>query len=153
MTTPIYLTLFPSITLFLILSHCPNQYVRRTAQAHTPHNRNLKRNLRPPNTSFTSILGQHVHHLSRSITEDCVDSVETFLDDHVCVVTGGERIPEPVQSRIVFWSFPRNEADIKMYSSFAVSTKDNETPKLPFNQGVKLLEAGAVSNVLQIGEC
>ena len=64
-----------------------------------------------------------------------------------------ERIPEPVQSRNVFWSFPRNEADIKMYSSFAVSTKDNETPKLPFNQGVKLLEAGAVSNVLQIGKC
>ena len=63
-----------------------------------------------------------------------------------------ERIPEPVQSRIVFWSFPRNEADIKMYSSFAVSTKDNETPKLPFNLGVKLLEAGAVSNVLQIGK-
>ena len=63
-----------------------------------------------------------------------------------------ERIPEPVQSRIVFWSFPRNEADIKMYSSFAVQTKDNETPKLPFNQGVKLLEAGAVSNVLQIGK-
>ena len=63
-----------------------------------------------------------------------------------------DRIPEPVQSRIVFWSFPRNEADIKMYSSFAVSTKDNETPKLPFNQGVKLLEAGSVANVLQIGK-
>ena len=62
-----------------------------------------------------------------------------------------DRIPEPVQSRIVFWSYPRNEADIKMYSSFAVSTKDNETPKLPFNQGVKLLEGGSVGNVLQIG--
>ena len=63
-----------------------------------------------------------------------------------------ERIPEPVQSRIVFWSFPRNEADIRMYSSFAMSTKDNEPPKLPFHLGVKLLESGAVSNVLQIGK-
>lgn len=29
-----------------------------------------------------------------------------------------ERIPEPVQRRIVFWSFPRNEREICMYSSF-----------------------------------
>uniref|UniRef100_A0A665WUA4 ZSWIM4-8 C-terminal domain-containing protein n=1 Tax=Echeneis naucrates TaxID=173247 RepID=A0A665WUA4_ECHNA len=29
-----------------------------------------------------------------------------------------ERIPEPVQRRIVYWSFPRNEKEICMYSSF-----------------------------------
>ncbi|XP_049735079.1 zinc finger SWIM domain-containing protein 5 isoform X2 [Elephas maximus indicus] len=29
-----------------------------------------------------------------------------------------ERIPEPVQRRIVYWSFPRNEREICMYSSF-----------------------------------
>ena len=28
-----------------------------------------------------------------------------------------ERIPEPVQRRIIYWSFPRNERDICMYSS------------------------------------
>lgn len=28
-----------------------------------------------------------------------------------------DRIPEPVQRRIIYWSFPRNERDICMYSS------------------------------------
>lgn len=64
-----------------------------------------------------------------------------------------DRIPEPVQSRIVYWSFPRNERDICMYSSFAQCGKDNtDTQKLPFHQGVRLLECGAVDNVLQIGK-
>lgn len=64
-----------------------------------------------------------------------------------------DRIPEPVQSRIVFWSFPRNERDIQMYSSFSGNTKENnETDKLPFYLGLKLLDAGAVDNVLQIGK-
>ncbi|CAH1776046.1 unnamed protein product [Owenia fusiformis] len=62
-----------------------------------------------------------------------------------------DRIPEPVQSRIIYWSFPRNERDICMYSSFT-NTKDNgEQEKIPFQQGIKLLEANAVDNVLQIG--
>lgn len=65
-----------------------------------------------------------------------------------------DRIPEPVQGRIVYWSFPRNERDICMYSSFANYSKDNnENQKLPFHQGVKLLENNAVDNVLQIGKC
>lgn len=64
-----------------------------------------------------------------------------------------DRIPEPAQSRIVYWSFPRNERDICMYSSFTNSGKDsNESQKLPFHQGIKLLENGSVENVLQIGE-
>uniref|UniRef100_A0A182VN06 Zinc finger SWIM domain-containing protein 4 n=1 Tax=Anopheles merus TaxID=30066 RepID=A0A182VN06_ANOME len=33
-----------------------------------------------------------------------------------------DRIPEPVQRRIVFWSFPRNEKDICMYSSLSSRT-------------------------------
>ena len=69
-----------------------------------------------------------------------------------CVEERIDWIPEPVQRRIVFWSFPRNERDIQMYSSFSVNPKDAaETEKLPFNVGVKLLESGAVDNVLQIG--
>lgn len=63
-----------------------------------------------------------------------------------------DRIPEPVQSRVVYWSFPRNERDICMYSSFANYQKDNnENQKLPFHQGVKLLDNNAVDSVLQIG--
>ena len=62
-----------------------------------------------------------------------------------------DRIPEPVQSKIVFWSFPRNERDIYMYSSYANSA-NQENQKLPFHQGVRLLDNGAVANVLQIGK-
>ncbi|XP_052775843.1 zinc finger SWIM domain-containing protein 6-like isoform X2 [Mya arenaria] len=91
-----------------------------------------------------------------------VHNVDSLLD--ICAKIVGEnipfqtieqrfdRIPEPVQSRIVFWSFPRNERDICMYSSFTQVGKENaDSDKLPFNQGVKLLESGAVDNVLQIG--
>uniref|UniRef100_A0A665WU51 ZSWIM4-8 C-terminal domain-containing protein n=1 Tax=Echeneis naucrates TaxID=173247 RepID=A0A665WU51_ECHNA len=35
-----------------------------------------------------------------------------------------ERIPEPVQRRIVYWSFPRNEKEICMYSSFQLGNGD-----------------------------
>ena len=63
-----------------------------------------------------------------------------------------DRIPEPVQNRIVFWSFPRNERDIYMYSSYANNSKENgESQKLPFHLGARLLDNGSVSNVLQIG--
>lgn len=30
-----------------------------------------------------------------------------------------DRIPEPVQRRIIYWSFPRDERDIQMYSSLS----------------------------------
>lgn len=39
-----------------------------------------------------------------------------------------ERIPEPVQRRIVFWSFPRNEREICMYSSFQCRAAAEESP-------------------------
>uniref|UniRef100_A0A9R1SQY4 Zinc finger, SWIM-type containing 5 n=2 Tax=Cyprinus carpio TaxID=7962 RepID=A0A9R1SQY4_CYPCA len=59
-----------------------------------------------------------------------------------------ERIPEPVQRRIVYWSFPRNEREICMYSSAGTGgTGDG----LPFRRGIRLLETGCVDNVLQVG--
>ena len=62
------------------------------------------------------------------------------------------RIPEPVQMRIVFWSFPRNEKDICMYSSLHHSTvSESEYQKLPFQRGVRLLDNNAVDHVLQVG--
>lgn len=64
-------------------------------------------------------------------------------------------LPEPILSRIVYWSFPRSEDHIRMYSSFVPGSKcgsdDSETVQLPFDRGVKLLESGAVEDVLQIG--
>ncbi|KAE8739955.1 hypothetical protein FOCC_FOCC014527 [Frankliniella occidentalis] len=64
------------------------------------------------------------------------------------------RIPEPVQRRVIFWSFPRDERDICMYSSLsrvpAVSASADSN--LSFYKGLKLLESGCVDQVLQVGE-
>lgn len=75
-----------------------------------------------------------------------------------------DRIPEPVQRRIIFWSFPRNERDICMYSSLsrvppvtggvgATGASTGEPQNLSFCKGLKLLETGCVDSVLQVGEC
>ncbi|XP_055719718.1 zinc finger SWIM domain-containing protein 6-like [Salvelinus fontinalis] len=69
-----------------------------------------------------------------------------------------ERIPEPVQRRIVYWSFPRSEREICMYSSFSTggeesgtSGENSDETRLPFRRGIALLESGCVDNVLQVG--
>ncbi|KAM4754102.1 zinc finger SWIM domain-containing protein 6-like isoform 2-T2 [Cyanocitta cristata] len=84
-----------------------------------------------------------------------------------------ERIPEPVQRRIVYWSFPRSEREICMYSSFNTGAEDLATVpggaaagtapgggadiaavdenRLPFRRGIVLLDGGYVDNVLQVG--
>uniref|UniRef100_A0A8C4WAY8 Zinc finger SWIM-type containing 5 n=1 Tax=Gopherus evgoodei TaxID=1825980 RepID=A0A8C4WAY8_9SAUR len=77
-----------------------------------------------------------------------------------------QRIPEPVQRRIVYWSFPRSERQICMYSSFqpgpaaaAAPAAAEESPApaappadgLPFRRGARLLDTGAVDSVLQVG--
>lgn len=85
-----------------------------------------------------------------------------------------DRIPEPVQRRIIFWSFPRNEKDICMYSSLSRWVKTNinitniqnlilsltcrvssinsvEPQSLSFCAGLKLVESGCVEDVLQVG--
>uniref|UniRef100_A0A3Q1H563 Zinc finger SWIM-type containing 6 n=1 Tax=Acanthochromis polyacanthus TaxID=80966 RepID=A0A3Q1H563_9TELE len=69
-----------------------------------------------------------------------------------------ERIPEPVQRRIVYWSFPRSEREICMYSSFNTggeelgsSGESGDETRLPFRRGIALLESGCVDNVLQVG--
>ena len=63
------------------------------------------------------------------------------------------RIPEPVQERLVFWAFPRDERDIRMYSSPCGSAANAlEYQNSPFCQGLRLLEQGAVANVLQVGK-
>ncbi|XP_075216583.1 zinc finger SWIM domain-containing protein 5-like [Lycorma delicatula] len=65
-----------------------------------------------------------------------------------------DRIPEPVQRRIIYWSFPRDERDICMYSSLSRVPPVNaggEHQNLSFYKGLKLLETGCVDNVLQVG--
>ncbi|KAM5238222.1 zinc finger SWIM domain-containing protein 4 isoform 2-T2 [Ctenodactylus gundi] len=62
------------------------------------------------------------------------------------------RVPEPVQKRIVFWSFPRSEREICMYSSLGCQSPEGEQdPRVPFTRGLHLLQSGAVDRVLQVG--
>lgn len=64
------------------------------------------------------------------------------------------RVPEPVQKRIVFWSFPRSEREICMYSSLGYQSPEGEhDARVPFTRGLHLLQSGAVDRVLQVGEC
>uniref|UniRef100_A0A2K6S3Q2 Zinc finger SWIM-type containing 4 n=1 Tax=Saimiri boliviensis boliviensis TaxID=39432 RepID=A0A2K6S3Q2_SAIBB len=62
------------------------------------------------------------------------------------------RVPEPVQKRIVFWSFPRSEREICMYSSLGYPPPEGEhDARVPFTRGLHLLQSGAVDRVLQVG--
>uniref|UniRef100_A0A8D2JT04 Zinc finger SWIM-type containing 4 n=1 Tax=Sciurus vulgaris TaxID=55149 RepID=A0A8D2JT04_SCIVU len=62
------------------------------------------------------------------------------------------RVPEPVQKRIVFWSFPRSEREICMYSSLGYQPPEGEQDtRVPFTRGLQLLQSGAVDRVLQVG--
>ncbi|XP_030052756.1 zinc finger SWIM domain-containing protein 4 isoform X3 [Microcaecilia unicolor] len=62
------------------------------------------------------------------------------------------RVPEPVQKQIVFWSFPRSEREICMYSSLGYQAPEGERDsRVPFNRGLQLLQMGAVDKVLQVG--
>ena len=54
-------------------------------------------------------------------------------------------VPEEVQLRIAFWSFPENEEDIRLYSCLANGSADE------FVRGENLLKAKAVKDMLQIG--
>nr|CAB3268068.1 zinc finger SWIM domain-containing protein 8 [Phallusia mammillata] len=54
-------------------------------------------------------------------------------------------VPENVQLRIAYWSFPDNEEDIRLYSCLANGSPDE------FQRGEHLVRARCVRNVLQIG--
>lgn len=73
--------------------------------------------------------------LNYGITDSSLDSTnnnpkpDSLLDISARIVAENEpfqrveekydRIPEPVQRRIIYWSFPRDERDIQMYSSLS----------------------------------
>ena len=54
-------------------------------------------------------------------------------------------VPEPLQLRIAFWSFPDNEEDIRLYSCLANGAAEE------FNKGENLYKSRAVKEPLQIG--
>ena len=55
-------------------------------------------------------------------------------------------VPEQLQLRIAFWSFPDNEEDIRLYSCLANGSSDE------FNRGETLFRAKNVKEPLQIGK-
>lgn len=54
-------------------------------------------------------------------------------------------VPEQLQLRIAFWSFPDNEEDIRLYSCLANSSPDE------FHRGEQLFKNKCVKDPLQIG--
>lgn len=82
-----------------------------------------------PNSSVCPYATRHPTTRQRIQTETVIRSPDSLLDITSRIVAATEpfqrieeryeRIPEPVQRRIIYWSFPRNERDICMYSSLS----------------------------------
>ncbi|RWS16830.1 Zinc finger SWIM domain-containing protein 4-like protein [Dinothrombium tinctorium] len=108
-------------------------------------------------SSCSSRINQQQQHPTRSV-ESLLDICAKVVAYHIPfqrIEERYERIPEPVQTRIIYWSFPRNERDICMYSSLAMDTVvhcgGTDHQKVPFYKGLKLYESGSVDCVLQVG--
>lgn len=54
-------------------------------------------------------------------------------------------VPEQLQLRIAFWSFPESEEDIRLYSCLATGSADE------FTKGEHLFKTKATRDLLQIG--
>ena len=60
-------------------------------------------------------------------------------------IWGPPPVPEHLQLRIAFWSFPEHEEDIRLYSCLANGSADE------FNKGDHIFKTKAVRDPLQIG--
>jgi hypothetical protein len=56
-------------------------------------------------------------------------------------------VPEQLQLRIAFWSFPEHEEDIRLYSCLANGSAEE------FMKGERLFKNDSVCDILQIGMC
>ncbi|TPP63097.1 Zinc finger SWIM domain-containing protein [Fasciola gigantica] len=59
-------------------------------------------------------------------------------------------VPEPVQEKIIYHSFPRKDSDIYTYASFH-SKSDKGRDKIPYYEGLEYFQNDCVENVIQIG--
>ncbi|KAH8862512.1 Zinc finger SWIM domain-containing protein 6 [Schistosoma japonicum] len=59
-------------------------------------------------------------------------------------------IPEPVQDKIIYYSFPQRDSDIYTYASFHSKT-DKTRDKIPYYQGLEYFQNNCVEDVIQIG--
>lgn len=94
--------------------------------------------------------------LSRKVPDQLLDITARIVAENIPfqrIEERYDRIPEPVQRRIIYWSFPRDEREILMYSSLSKSqTPIHHQHNLSFYKGLKLLEYGTVESVLQVGK-
>ncbi|KAK3713144.1 hypothetical protein QZH41_010056, partial [Actinostola sp. cb2023] len=79
-----------------------------------------------------------------SLMELCAKTVANYIPFEAVEQTYPQ-IPEQIQLRIAFWSFPKVEDDIRLYSCLANGSPDE------FQRGEHLLKAKAVRDALQIG--
>ena len=147
------------------------QPVKRLGACARPYRRRERRSTSPRQTSVDSKMASaprlccsRMLVAPRTSQIESDRSPETLLDVCAKVVAQYipfqrieeryDRIPEPVQKRIIYWSFPRNERDICMYSSLSSETNSScsDYQKLPFYRGLRLYESGCVENVLQVGK-
>ncbi|VDP85678.1 unnamed protein product [Echinostoma caproni] len=59
-------------------------------------------------------------------------------------------VPEPVQEKIIYHSFPRRDSDIYTYASFH-SKSEKGRDKIPYYEGLEYFQNDCVENVIQIG--
>lgn len=80
----------------------------------------------------------------KTLVELCSQSVALFVP-YELVEQLYPPVPEELQLRIAFWSFPDNEDDIRLYSCLANSNSDE------FLRGQSLFTSKAVRDSVQIG--
>lgn len=80
-----------------------------------------------------------------SLIEICAKTVANSIPFEA-VEHSYPQIPEQIQLRIAFWSFPRVEDDIRLYCCLANGSPDE------FQKGEHLVKAKAVRDALQIGK-
>lgn len=59
-------------------------------------------------------------------------------------------VPEPVQEKIIFYSFPQRDCDIYTYASFHSKT-DKSRDKISYYEGLEFFQNDCVTDVIQIG--
>ena len=102
------------------------------------------------NNKMARVENKEVFFQPLSLLDSCAKAVASEIPFQQIEDTF-TRIPEPFQLRHVYWSFPCEEREIRMYSPLNCPAS-TQHPKTPFFQGQKLFEKNAVSNVLQVGK-
>lgn len=97
--------------------------------------------------------GPTVENLSTKNNQPDVESLIELCSRLVAVTVPFETVeklhpnlPEQLQLRIAFWSFPRNDDNIRLYSCLANGSSEE------FQKGEQLYRAKAVIEPLQIGK-